>query len=81
LLLFGDRVVGYDGGDDASNHRHAGPVVPHPAMHRRAFVLIPLLDLAPDLRDPRNGRPFRAYLDALPPQGVYYYGACSYTTV
>lgn len=30
-------------------------VVPHPRMWDRAFVLAPLAELAPDLRDPRSG--------------------------
>jgi 2-amino-4-hydroxy-6-hydroxymethyldihydropteridine diphosphokinase len=47
------------------------PVLPHPRMHQRAFVLAPLLDLAPDWRHPVLGRPARALLDALPDQGVF----------
>lgn len=35
--------------------------VPHPRMHLRPFVLIPLLQLAPAMRDPRSGLPWRAY--------------------
>jgi 2-amino-4-hydroxy-6-hydroxymethyldihydropteridine diphosphokinase len=31
-------------------------VVPHPRMWRRAFVLAPLAELDPDLRDPATGR-------------------------
>lgn len=39
LLLYGDRVV-----------REPDLVVPHPRMHERAFVLVPLAELEPSLR-------------------------------
>jgi len=35
--------------------------VPHPRMHLRPFVLIPLLQIAPAMRDPRSGLPWRSY--------------------
>jgi 2-amino-4-hydroxy-6-hydroxymethyldihydropteridine diphosphokinase len=39
--------------------------VPHEAICRRRFVLVPLLELAPDLRDPRDHRPYREHLAQL----------------
>ena len=33
--------------DDLQHHEH-GLTIPHPQMHRRAFVLQPLLEIAPD---------------------------------
>lgn len=33
-----------------------GPVLPHPRAAERAFVLAPLLDVAPDWRDPVSGK-------------------------
>jgi 2-amino-4-hydroxy-6-hydroxymethyldihydropteridine diphosphokinase len=47
----------------------SGLTVPHPRMHRRAFVLAPLLELEPDLLIPARGRA-RACLDRLTPRRV-----------
>lgn len=59
ILLYGDRWIAEE-----------GLTVPHPRMTQRPFVLVPLLELAPELREPRTGRPFSAYLDVLdPPDG------------
>jgi 2-amino-4-hydroxy-6-hydroxymethyldihydropteridine diphosphokinase len=44
LLLYGGRRIGL-----------AHLVVPHPRMHERAFVLRPLLDIAPAVRIPGRG--------------------------
>jgi len=40
--------------DDLRHHEH-GLTVPHPQMHRRAFVLQPLLEIAPDCVIPGVG--------------------------
>lgn len=41
-----------------------GPVLPHPRAAERAFVLAPLLDVAPDWRDPVSGSLARDLLKA-----------------
>jgi len=52
LLLFHDRV-----------QAEADPVLPHPRIAQRRFVLLPLLELEPGAVDPTTGLP---YADALP---------------
>jgi 2-amino-4-hydroxy-6-hydroxymethyldihydropteridine diphosphokinase len=42
-----------------------GPIVPHPEYRRRAFVLQPLAELAPDWRDPVTGATMRHLLARL----------------
>jgi len=44
LLLYGDRVIA-----------EPGLVVPHPRMHERAFVLLPLAEIAPKTVVPGKG--------------------------
>jgi 2-amino-4-hydroxy-6-hydroxymethyldihydropteridine diphosphokinase len=46
------------------------PVLPHPRTHLRAFVLAPLLDVAPVWQHPILGLSAQALLDGLPNQGV-----------
>lgn len=45
LILLGDLVV-----------NEPGLVLPHPRFRERRFVLDPLAEVAPDLRDPASGR-------------------------
>ena len=46
------------------------PVLPHPRMHERAFVLRPLLDVAPGWRHPVLGLTVEELLGRLGPQQV-----------
>ena len=54
VLLYGRETI-----------EEADLVVPHPRMHRRRFVLIPLVEIAPGLTDPRDGRRFADMLGGL----------------
>ncbi len=44
----------------------AGPVLPHPRLAAREFVLAPLVEIAPDWRHPDTGVTAHAMLEALP---------------
>ena len=54
LILFGDRVVSED-----------DLTVPHPRFRERAFVLEPLAEIAPALRDPVTGKTVAELLASL----------------
>lgn len=54
LLAYGDQVLDQ-------------PCLPHPRLHQRAFVLLPLRDLLPDWRHPVSGLGVEAMIAALPP--------------
>ena len=41
--------------------------IPHPRIAERAFVLVPLHEIAPDLRDPRTGKTISQLLAELSP--------------
>lgn len=44
--------------------------IPHPRMAGRGFVLVPLADLAPDLRHPVSGKTVREMLDEADREGI-----------
>jgi 2-amino-4-hydroxy-6-hydroxymethyldihydropteridine diphosphokinase len=62
LLLYGDEVVD-----------EQGVRVPHPRMRRRAFVLVPLAEIAGSWRDPETGRTISELAQAVDASGVEPY--------
>ena len=54
LLFFGDLIV------DEFDLK-----VPHPRIEERAFVVVPLADIAPELCDPRTGASVRKWMQRL----------------
>jgi 2-amino-4-hydroxy-6-hydroxymethyldihydropteridine diphosphokinase len=62
ILLYHDLVINLD-----------GLVIPHPHLAERAFVLVPLADLAPDLRHPVLGLTVAEMLAVVNRDGVVLY--------
>lgn len=63
------RVVDLDLLDYRGETRSAAegpPVLPHPRMHERGFVLLPLQEIAPDWRHPVTGRHIGELIAVLP---------------
>ena len=64
ILFYGNHVVN-------SNYL----TVPHPALHQRAFALVPLLEIAPNLIHPGLGKTVMELHEELPrPELVFLYG-------
>jgi 2-amino-4-hydroxy-6-hydroxymethyldihydropteridine diphosphokinase len=59
LLLFDDQII------DQANLQ-----IPHPRMHERAFVLVPLAEIAPDWIEPVSGRAIAEILERVDRSGV-----------
>ena len=55
ILLWGNRI-----------QREAGLEIPHPRLHERRFVLVPLEEIAPDLFHPVLKHTIRELLDGCP---------------
>ena len=65
LLLYGQQAMDT-----------ARLTVPHPRLHQRAFALLPLLELAPDMAAPGLG-PLALFTAAVADQRIVRDGACA----
>lgn len=67
ILFFNQQVTGWQADRPDSQARL---IVPHPRLHERAFVLVPLAELAPDFRHPVLGMTVRELLAKVDASGV-----------
>jgi 2-amino-4-hydroxy-6-hydroxymethyldihydropteridine diphosphokinase len=74
-IRYGPRLIDIDilfyGGLVLNN---PGLTIPHPHLHERAFVLVPLADLAAGFVHPVLGKPVSELLAAVDTKGVKRYG-------
>ncbi len=59
LLIYHDTVI-------KSEETSSELIVPHPEMHRRAFVLLPMADIVPEWTHPVSGQSLMNLIRALP---------------
>ena len=62
ILFYGNQVID-----------EPGLVIPHPRLHERAFVLVPLAEIAPTLRHPVTGFTIEMHLKDVPVEGIMMY--------
>ena len=63
LLAYGGRMT-------TESQTSSGLVLPHPRLHERAFVLLPLREVAPNWRHPKSGVHIDELCAALTPDQV-----------
>ena len=64
ILFYGDQLIDTD-----------VLQIPHPKIERRAYALVPLLEVAPELTHPRSGKTIAQLHEELPlPELIYLYG-------
>jgi dihydroneopterin aldolase/2-amino-4-hydroxy-6-hydroxymethyldihydropteridine diphosphokinase len=67
LLAYGDEVASEPVGEGPHQTTRPGLALPSPDIEKRAFVAIPLLEIAPDLILARSGRRLADVVASLPP--------------
>jgi 2-amino-4-hydroxy-6-hydroxymethyldihydropteridine diphosphokinase len=63
LLLYGDLII-----------NTPNLILPHPKMNERAFVLVPLAEIAADWQEPKSGKVISQLAAAIDTSGVKTYG-------
>ncbi len=61
LIAYADTVIGWENGS------HGSLKIPHPRMNERAFVLLPLQEIAPDWRHPALNLSLKEMIAGLDP--------------